>query len=117
MFIPVKFDSVNRDFVPEPGRYAATCALYADTDTRPTMVVFEYTPQSAKAPTMCDLLIFEASGEIRARDFVWLADRSWRDSAGAKSVDLSALFPAGLFDLKLVRRAELPAITIGEAHV
>jgi hypothetical protein len=117
MFLPIPFDSVNRGFEPTPGRYAATCSLYADTSFRPKMFVFEYTPQHAPAPTICDLLVIEPDGAIRARDYVWMPDRSWRDSAGAKSVDLSALFPTGLFDLKLIRRHELAAITIGQAHV
>ena len=68
------------------------------------------------APTVYDVLIVEPDGAIRARDYVWLPDRSWRDSAGAKSDDLTALFPAEMFDLRLVRTDILEAIDVGQAH-
>ena len=117
MFIPVPFDSVNQAFVPSPGTYAASCSMYAGDATLPELFVFEYIPQGATAPTVYDLLIVEPTGAVRARDYVFMPDRSWRDSAGAKSDDLSALFPAGLFDLRRVRRDPLPPNTIGASHV
>ena len=118
MFIPIAFESVNHAFVPEPGRYSVSCSLFADrrVDSRARAFLFEYTPSGASAPTICDLVVFESQGAVRARDFVFLSDRSWRDSDGAKAEDLAALFPQGLFDLRLVRRDDLKPIVVGVEH-
>lgn len=117
MFIPIPFESVNSAFQPAAGTYAASCSKYAASAALPELFVFEYALAGSASPTVYDLLIVEPSGAVRVRDYVWMADRSWRDSAGAKSDDLTALFPAGLFDLRLVRRDRLPSITIGDRHV
>ena len=116
MFIPVPFESVNAAFAPIPGTYAASRSMYAGDAALPELFVFEYVPTGASAPTVYDLLIVAPDGAVSARDYVWMPDRSWRDSAGARSDDLTALFPAGLFDLRLVWRDPLPPITIGALH-
>src|SRR4029453_11347981 len=97
MFIPVAFHSVNLPSSLAPGRYGVTCACYGRADETSIALLFQYalkdqTPQAAAA----DLLMMECGGTLRARDFLWMPDRSWRDSDGIRANRLEALLPAEL---------------------
>lgn len=118
MFIPVQFESVNASFAKLPGVYSVVCSHYLGADTeRPQLLVFGYTPEGSTSASMYDLLAVFPGGEMRARDYVLMPDHCWRDSCGAKSVDIRALFPEPLLGLELIRRQELPIITIEAADV
>ena len=79
MFIPVAFDSVNAESDLPAGVYGAACGVYLSPDGKSQITLFEYSPQGVDSVVAADLLVLDATGAIRACDFVWLADRSWRE--------------------------------------
>ena len=117
MFIPIDFDSINRADMAAPGVYTVTCERYAGVGTQPTLLFFAYTHESASVPCFHDLVLVDSGGAVQVRDYARMPDRTWRDSAGAKSVDLAALLPAELLKLRFVKREVLPNITKGMRHV
>ena len=113
MFIPVSFHSVNSPDDLAPGRYSAVGLFYASNSDPLRAVLVEYTLTPSEEPLACDLLVIEADGSVRARDFVWLNDRSWRDSDGLRANRLSALLPAELLPLQFVRSEVWDSIDVG----
>ena len=121
MFIPIEFDSINRIEMAPAGVYTATCETYAAAQahmhTQSTLLLFAYAHEGGSAPCFHDMVLVDPHGVVQVRDYAWMPDRTWRDSAGAKSVDLAALLPAELLQLRFVKREALPSITIGNHHV
>ena len=117
MFIPIEFDSINCIEMAPPGVYTATCETYAAGQAQSTLLLFAYAREGGSAPCFHDIVLVDPHGAVQARDYAWMPDRTWRDSAGAKSVDLAALLPAELLLLRFVKRDQLPSITIGNHHV
>ena len=112
MFIPVVFSSVNSQDDLESGAYRTSCALYGAVATKPRVFLFEYIRAPAQAATAYDIMIVEPDGQIRARDFVWMPDRCWRDSDGLRATNVLALMPAELEHLALVRTEPLDDVRV-----
>ena len=117
MFIPVDFDSINPADMAAPGVYRVTCERYAGVETQPTLLFFSYTHDAGSVPCFHDLVLISQDGDVQVRDYAWMPDRTWRDSAGAKAADLAALLPVELLSLRFVKREALPNITKGMLHV
>ena len=115
MFVPVAFDSVNAESDLPAGVYSATCGVYRSTDSKSQITLFEYSPRGVDSVVAADLLVLDATGAIRACDFVWLADRSWRDSAGLKANHLAELLPQELLSYALVRSEALGDLTVASS--
>ena len=115
MFVPVAFDSVNAESDLPAGVYSATCGVYRSGDGKSQITLFEYSPQSVDSVVAADLLVLDVTGAIRACDFVWLADRSWRDSAGLKANHLAELLPQELLSYALVRSEALGDLTVASS--
>jgi hypothetical protein len=113
MFIPVVFHSVNSPSDLEPGRYEVICHWYGIAGERAGAGVFYYRLAGAAQPAAVDLLVVEANGTLRARDFRWMPDRSWRDSDGIRANRLDALLPAELLRLQILREQALDSIEVG----
>ena len=107
MLLPIEFSSVNSRADLAPGTYNATVSGYAEPNAKSRITVFEYTLAGANAVSAVDLVVIDAAGDVRACDFVWLPDRSWRDSAGVKGNHLAELLPPELMSYRLVRREQL----------
>ena len=112
MFVPVAFDSVNSDADMPPGVYDVVCRAYEAVDSQAQMVVFEYSPKGVDSVIAADLMVLDDAGNIRACDFVWLPDRSWRDSSGLKANHLAELLPPELLGCRLVRTESLGEQTV-----
>ena len=112
MFVPVVFDSVNTDADMPPGVYDVVCRAYEAVDSQAQMVVFEYSPKGTDSVVAADLMVLDETGNIRACDFVWLPDRSWRDSSGLKANHLTELLPPELLAYQLVRTESLGEQTV-----
>ena len=115
MFVPVAFDSVNVESDLPAGVYGAACGVYRSADGKSQITLFEYSPQGVDSVVAADLLVLDSTGAIRACDFVWLADRSWRDSAGLKANHLAELLPQELLSYALVRSEALGELTVASS--
>lgn len=116
MFIPVKFESVNSAADIPPGRYATHCSVFvSDTGDVMKAMVLKYQHVGSVTPTAVDLLLVERDGTVRARDFVWMPDLSWRDSAGARANSLVSILPTVLGHMQLVREQQADDITLEHA--
>ena len=115
MFIPVAFDSVNAESDLPAGVYSAACGVYRSPDGNSQITLFEYSPQGVDSVVAADLLVLDSAGAIRACDFVWLADRSWRDSSGLKANHLAELLPQELLSYALVRSEALGELTVASS--
>ena len=115
MFLPVPFESVNSRNDLAPGRYDATCSYYLAPGRSLRLMLFEYAREESREPAACDLLVVEEDGCVRARDFVWLPDRSWRDSDGVRSNRLASLLPMELLKLQFLRREVLESVRVGDS--
>ena len=113
MFIPIKFDTINSTGDIPLGRYEAHCSVFAsDSGEVRKAMVWKYQHADFLTPAAIDLLLIERDGAVRARDFVWMPDLSWRDSAGARSNSLLALLPTALTRMTLVREQQAEDITL-----
>lgn len=117
MFIPVAFSSINSQADLEPGAYRTSRSLYRDAPDGLRVLLFEYCSahRTEDVPSAYDVMIVEPGGLVRVRDFVWLADRSWRDSDGLKSNNVMSLMPAELMRLPCVRTQRLDDAQVGRA--
>ena len=113
MFIPVPFRSVNSPSDLHPGRYRTTCAHYARASSDLKVWLFKYTAPESDEPLAVDLLLMDGEGALRARDFIWMPDRSWRDSDGGRANRLEALLPAELLGLQERRCVALEDVEVG----
>lgn len=109
MFIPVPFNSVNSHADLEAGAYRASCSLYASAATRMQVLLFDYSRVDTppRAPCAYEVMVINPDGLVRARDFVWLPDRTWRDSDGLKANNVLSLMPVELSRLTFVRSQRL----------
>jgi hypothetical protein len=114
VFIPVAFHSVNSSADLKPGRYSVACSSYGRIESGFIAVLFHFSPAGGGQAVVVDLLLMEGDGTLRARDFLWLPDRSWRDSDGLRADRLDALLPVELLSLQLSRKAALGEIQVGE---
>ena len=112
MLVPVAFESVNSDADMPPGVYDVVCCAYEAVDSQAQMVVFEYSPKGVDSVIAADLMVLDDAGNIRACDFVWMPDRSWRDSSGLKANHLTDLLPPELLAYQLVRTESLGEQTV-----
>lgn len=112
MFLPIDFASVNSERDLAPGTYSAQCTGYGGPENKERAFLFSYTPAGAPSATVYDLVVVDGEGAVRARDFMWLADRSWRDSDGARANDLVALLPAELLVLPQTCERALPDLVV-----
>ena len=115
MFVPVAFDSVNAESDLPAGVYSTACGVYRSPDGKSQITLFEYSLQGVDSVVAADLLVLDAAGAIRACDFVWLPDRSWRDSAGLKANHLAELLPQELLSYALVRSEALGELTVASS--
>ena len=115
MFIPVAFDSVNAESDLPAGVYSTACGVYRSPDGKSQITLFEYSLQGVDSVVAADLLVLDSTGAIRACDFVWLADRSWRDSSGLKANHLAELLPQELLSYALVRSEALGELTVASS--
>ena len=116
MFIPIPFVSVNSTTDLVAGSYVSRCSLYGGDSKATRVILFEYCDPLTQRLAACDVIVIERNGTLRARDYVWGQDRTWRDSDGLKCSDLRALMPAELLKLPLVRTEELPLVNTGGQH-
>ena len=116
MFLPISLHSVNSPSDLAPGQYSVECHYYGPDETGLRAMFVDYIPAVGEVATACDLLVVEANGAVRARDFVLLPDRSWRDSDGTKANRLVALLPQEIADLPYARREQHEPIQVGEAR-
>jgi len=113
MFIQLPFDSVNSTADLPAGQYSVKASTYAEvgTSTRVLMLAYEFA-YSAEVLAY-DMLIYLPGGAVLARDFVWMKDRSWRDSDGRKSQDLPPLLPTELKDLVCISAEDGDDVWVG----
>lgn len=114
MFVPLAFQSVNSPSDLQAGLYSASCTFYRDGRSALSALYFEYALHSTGEPQACDLVVIEPDGVVRARDFVWMPDRSWRDSDGLRANRLWALLPPEFLPLQFVRRQALDPVVVEE---
>lgn len=114
MFIPYTFASVNQPAQLRRGIYRADVTLYAGAPTEPRASLIAYTHESDHEPCAVDLVVMEADGSVRVRDFLWLPDRSWRDSAGTAGNNLAELLPTELQALQHVGGDRWPDVHLEE---
>ena len=112
MLVPVAFASVNSDADMPPGVYDVVCRAYEAVGSQAQMMMFEYSPKGVDSVVAADLMVLDETGNIRACDFVWLPDRSWRDSSGLKANHLAELLPPELLVCRLVRTESLGEQTV-----
>jgi hypothetical protein len=116
MFLPIKFCSVNSPEDLAPGRYMASSTWYGRATDICMVLLVQYARDAGAQPAGVDLLVIEPDGTLRARDFAWLSDRSWRDSDGARANRLNALLPVELLRLQVVRSEHLGEIKVGDSE-
>ena len=107
MFIATKLSSVNAPADVPPGVYGCECHVYAGPASPEAAFFFEYRPELGSEAVAVDLLIVDSAGAMRGVDFVWLSDRSWRDSSGVRANHLAELLPDELSSYHLVRTQTL----------
>ncbi|MBU9366417.1 MULTISPECIES: hypothetical protein [Burkholderiaceae] len=116
MFLPVQFQSVNHAGLLQAGEYHASCRTYTSRDRASTMLYFEYRRPEDELVSACDVVLIDRKGAVRACDFLRMADRSWRDSFGARADSLLALLPGEVAHFELVDEARLGALHVREAE-
>jgi len=116
MFLPTSLHSVNSPSDLAPGQYGIECHYYGPDETGLRAMFVDYVPASGKVAAACDLLVVEPDGAVRARDFVLMADRAWRDSDGTKSDRLAALLPKEIAKLPFARSERHEPIQVGESR-
>lgn len=116
MFIPYSFASVNQAGQLRRGVYRADVAIYAGAPGEPCASLIAYTHDADHEPCAVDLVVMESDGSVRARDFLWLPDRSWRDSAGTTAGNLAELLPAEVQGLQHVGSDRWPDVHLEEVQ-
>lgn len=114
MFVPYEFTSVNRPEQLRRGVYRAVAEFYGGGAAAPRVSLVNYSLEPDPEVCAADLVVIEVDGSVRVCDYVWLPDRSWRDSAGLKANHLQELVPPELMALPLVGSLSLPAIELVE---
>lgn len=117
MFLPVSFESENSVSELAPGVYESSCSAYQSLTDGLKAFIFEYKLRGALTFTICDLLIVDGAENLYFRDFMLMPDKTWRDSYGARSDSLDALFPPEVLEYKLIERVVLGFKNIGVAYV
>ena len=116
MFLPFSISSFNSGDQLEIGKYEAMVSVYVDYKKRRKMVYSEFIKDGETMPSAIDLAVIEDNGEIFMRDFLKLPDRSWRDSSGKRSDNITELLPSEIFDFPLVSRESAGFHFIGESQ-
>lgn len=114
MFLPIELQSVNQVSQLECGEYLASRRTYVSRDRSTTMLNFEYTLSGDDVAAACDIVLVGKDGALHACDFVRMADRSWRDSSGARSDSLLALLPAEVDQFELVEEEAVGSFHVAE---
>jgi hypothetical protein len=91
MFLPISIQSVNDPDQLPRGEYDATCLVWSSPDGEERLMEYRYTPIGQEHPKACDLLLIDASENMRLCDFLRMPDDAWRDSFGARADQLTSL--------------------------
>lgn len=90
------FTSANRSSELESGPYVVGEQVYRSEDGSTTATLTEVCSLHSSIPCAADLLVVLSDGSVLFRDFMQLADGSWRDSNGLVSEELRDLLPPEL---------------------
>lgn len=114
MFVPYSFASINDPAQLRRGVYRAEVAFHAGQPHEPRVTMVFYFHACDHEPSALDLIVMEADGSVRVRDYLWQADRSWRDSAGGVANHLAELLPPEILTLPTVGSDRWPDIHLEE---
>lgn len=110
VFVPFEFASVNALAALRLGRYAAFAEFFGELTLdapSPSATLIRYVHQDDDLPSAADLVVIEADGPVRVRDYVWLPSRRWRDSAGEVAAGLVELLAPELHALTALGSSRL----------
>jgi hypothetical protein len=117
MFVPYSFASVNQPDQLRRGVYRAVAEFYGGGDDEPRVSLVNYSLEPDPEVCAADLVVIDVDGSVLLCDYVWMPDRSWRDSAGLKANHLLELVPPELMRLPLVGSLSLPDIELVEGNL
>ena len=118
MFLYPGFESLNSLDDVLPGDYAGVLSVYIDRKTAAKALLSQYTRQLDVLPTIAELQMIDPDGQtVRFLDFVFMPDRSWRDSYGLRADELGLLLPVELASYTFFEQVETGIQTVGGHHV
>lgn len=98
------FESLNSVNNLLKGNYQEITSLYQNEDGSSTAILKEFSHEDTQVTTVCDLIIVLPNNDILFRDFMLIADGTWRDSYGGRATTIDELLPGELMDMRLVSR-------------
>jgi hypothetical protein len=118
MFNYTDFTSLNKLSELPAGEYLGSCSVYLSPQIQAKIIVLEYGLAGAVVVvSVVDLLIVDESGSVFFRDFIRMADLTWRDSYGLRRDSLGELLPPEILSFALFERFPVDSQFVGVSHV